>query len=196
MDLVHRSSSASTTDASFDTLARTFGQRLPRRQAMRLLAATLATGALGTAALADAAAKAKSHSQSDHSKAKSQSKSNHSKASLAAKRRKGKGAEVADRSLSSRRRPRPRHRPTARHDDHDPAAGAAPRCLRRTVGPPATSVAPWPGCKAPAASPRRRTTRPASSAPVIRPAIPARRRPNVARAPAASSKAPPRRAAS
>ena len=91
MDLMHRISSASTTDASFDTLARTFGQRLPRRQAMRLLAATLATGALGTAALADASAKAKSHSQSDHSKAKSQSKSSHSKPSLDAKRRKGKG---------------------------------------------------------------------------------------------------------
>ena len=64
MDLVNRTASASTVDASFDTLARTFGQPLPRRRALRLLAATLATGALGTAALTDAAAKGKSQSQS------------------------------------------------------------------------------------------------------------------------------------
>src|SRR6185437_585529 len=84
MDLVHRTVSASTADASFDTLARTVGQRLPRRQALRLLAVTLATSALGTAALTEAAAKAKSHGHSSHSKAKS-----HSKGSLTAKRRKG-----------------------------------------------------------------------------------------------------------
>ena len=64
MDLVNRTASASVTDASFDTLARTLGQPLPRRRALRLLAATLATGALGTAALTDAAAKGKSQSQS------------------------------------------------------------------------------------------------------------------------------------
>ncbi len=76
MDLVHRTASASVADASFDTLARTLGRRLQRRQAMRVLAATLATGALGTAALTETAAK---------------SQSKHRSAGLDGKRRKGGG---------------------------------------------------------------------------------------------------------
>jgi hypothetical protein len=91
MDLVHGVTSASTVDASFDTLARTVGQRLPRRQALRLLAVTLATGTLGAAALSEAAAKGKSHSQNHSSHSKS--KSSHSKDSLSAKRRKGGGGK-------------------------------------------------------------------------------------------------------
>ena len=60
MDRMHSPSSASPVDASFDTLARTLGRRLPRRRALSLLAATLATGALGTAALTqETAAKGK-----------------------------------------------------------------------------------------------------------------------------------------
>jgi hypothetical protein len=60
MDRVHSATSESARDASFDTLARTLGRRLPRRQALTLLAATLVTGALGTAAhSADAAGKNK-----------------------------------------------------------------------------------------------------------------------------------------
>ena len=69
MDLVHRTASASTVDASFDTLARTMGRRLQRRQMFGLLAATVASGVLGV----DAAAKSKSRSN----------------ASLAAQKKKG-----------------------------------------------------------------------------------------------------------
>lgn len=61
MDLMHRTSSASAVDASLDSVARTLGRRLPRRQMFGLLAATLATGALGTAVATDAAAKGKSN---------------------------------------------------------------------------------------------------------------------------------------
>ena len=178
MDLVHRTASASTVDASFDTLARTVGQRLPRRQALRLLAATLATGGLGTAALTDAAAKAKSRSH---------------KASLDAKEKGGKGKGGGGNNGGTTvppvvvsPPPPPIQQPQRRNCRMPP----------RTVAPPATSVAPTPGCKGPAGWPPRPTTRPAFSAPVIRPAIPARPRPSVGPAPAASSKAPPRPAAS
>jgi hypothetical protein len=71
---------------------------VPRRQALRLLAATLATGTLGAAALTEASAKGKAHSQSGHGKSHSESdhnksKSSHSKGSLSAKRRKGGGGK-------------------------------------------------------------------------------------------------------
>jgi hypothetical protein len=57
MDRVNHTAAVSAVDASFDTLARTLGRRLPRRQAVSLLAATLVTGALGRAVATDAAAK-------------------------------------------------------------------------------------------------------------------------------------------
>jgi len=60
MDLVHRTTSASVADASFDTLARTMSRRLQRRQMFGLLAATVASGVLGV----DAAAKSKSRNAS------------------------------------------------------------------------------------------------------------------------------------
>ena len=60
MDLVHRTSLTSSADVSFDPLTRTLGRRLPRRRAVSLLAATLATGLVGTMAVTDAAAKSTS----------------------------------------------------------------------------------------------------------------------------------------
>ena len=57
MDRVNITSSASAVDASFDTLARTFGRRLPRRQMFGLLTAlVLVAIAVGTVVPEDATA--------------------------------------------------------------------------------------------------------------------------------------------